>query len=149
MKCKIIKKKWRRRIQIWEIRDKKSIDSIDTKTVESAEFLDLGFSEIPRKPSTGRDQRCQKRKESKVERTKASTHSDRRAQREGTGKNDKNAQDNSFLKERFLLSKEKKTNLRVRDREKGERRQGMLKFRVRRKCVIYTCFKGRGRLCEL
>ncbi|KAJ6992977.1 hypothetical protein NC653_016181 [Populus alba x Populus x berolinensis] len=33
----------------------------------------------------GKDQRCQKRKESKAERTKASTHSDRRAQREGIG----------------------------------------------------------------
>ncbi|KAL9395170.1 hypothetical protein Peur_014455 [Populus x canadensis] len=32
------------------MRDKKSIDSIDTETVESAEFLDPGFSEIPRKP---------------------------------------------------------------------------------------------------
>jgi len=53
------------------------------------------------------------------------------------------------LKERFLLSKEKKTDLRVRDREQGERRLGMLKFRVRRKYVIYTCFRGRGRLCEL
>jgi|EndMetStandDraft_6_1072998.scaffolds.fasta_scaffold00156_11 hypothetical protein len=40
---------------------------------------------------SGEDQRCQKRKESKAERTKASTHSDRRAQREGTGKNEANA----------------------------------------------------------
>jgi hypothetical protein len=61
----------------------------------------------------------------------------------------KDIQDNRFLKERFLLSKEKKTDLRVRDREQGERRLGMLKFRVRRKYVIYTCFRGRGRLCEL
>jgi hypothetical protein len=34
----------------------------------------------------------------------------------------KDVQDNRFLKERFLLSKEKKTDLRVRDREQGERR---------------------------
>jgi len=61
----------------------------------------------------------------------------------------KDVHDNRFLKERFLLSKEKKTDLRVRDREQGERRLGMLKFRVRRKYVIYTCFRGRGRLCEL
>jgi hypothetical protein len=55
-----------------------------------------------------------------LERTKASTHSDRRAQQEGTCKNGKDAQDNKFLKERFLLSKEKKekkTDLKVRDRE--------------------------------
>jgi hypothetical protein len=96
----------------------------------------------------GRDQRCQKRKESKSERTKASTHSDRRAQQEGTCKNGKDAQDNKFLKERFLLSKEKKTNLKVRDREQGEGRLRMLKFRVRRKYGIYTCFRGRGRLRE-
>ncbi|KAL9340194.1 hypothetical protein Peur_066413 [Populus x canadensis] len=37
------------------MRDKKSIDSIDTETVESAEFLDLGFSEIPRKPFHARE----------------------------------------------------------------------------------------------
>ena len=90
-----------------------------------------------------------KGKQSKAERIKASTHSDMRAQQEGTSKNGKNAQDNRFLKERFLLSKEKTTNLRVRDREKGEGRLGMLKFRVGRKYVIYTCFRGRGRLCEL
>jgi hypothetical protein len=61
----------------------------------------------------------------------------------------KDAHDNRFLKERFLLSKEKKTDLRVRDREQGEGWLGMLKFRVRRKYVIYTCFRGRVRLCEL
>jgi hypothetical protein len=61
----------------------------------------------------------------------------------------KDAQYNRFLKERFLLSKEKKTNLRVRDREQGEGQLRMLKFRVRRKYVIYTCFRGRVRLCEL
>jgi hypothetical protein len=89
-----------------------------------------------------------KKKESKSERTKASTHSDRRAQQEGTCKNGKDAQDNKFLKETFLLSKEKKTDLKVRDREQGEGRLRMLKFRVRRKYGIYTCFRGRGRLCE-
>jgi len=94
----------------------------------------------------GRDQKCQKRKESKSKRTKASTHSNRRAQQERTSKNSKDAQDNRFLKERFLLSKEKKTDLRVRDREQGEGRLRMLKFRVRRKYGIYTCFRGRGRL---
>ena len=86
-----------------------------------------------------------------MERTKASTHSDRRAQQEGTCKNGKDAQDNKFLKERFLLSKEKKekkTDLKVRDREQGEGRLRMLKFRVRRKYGIYTCFRGRGRLRE-
>jgi hypothetical protein len=36
------------------MRDKKSIDSIDTETVESAEFLDHGFSKIPRKPFHGK-----------------------------------------------------------------------------------------------
>ena len=40
------------------MRDKKSIDSIDTETVESAEFLDLGFSEIPIKPFHGKQNRC-------------------------------------------------------------------------------------------
>jgi hypothetical protein len=40
------------------MRDKKSIDSIDTETVESAEFLDLGFSEIPRKPFHGKQNGC-------------------------------------------------------------------------------------------
>ena len=51
------------------MRDKKSIDSVDTKTVKSAEFLDLSFSNIPRKSSIGRDQRCQKKKkESKAKR---------------------------------------------------------------------------------
>ena len=84
---------------------------------------------------SGEDQRCQKRKESKAERTKASTHSDRRAQQEGTCKNGKDAQDNKFLKEIFLLSKEKKTDLKVRDREQGEGWLRMLKFRVRRKYV--------------
>ena len=41
------------------MRDKKSIDSIDTETVESAEFLDLGFSEIPRKPFHGKQTQVQ------------------------------------------------------------------------------------------
>jgi hypothetical protein len=40
------------------MRDKKSIDSIDTETVESAEFLDLGLSEIPRKPFHDKQNRC-------------------------------------------------------------------------------------------
>jgi hypothetical protein len=40
------------------MRDKKSIDSIDTDTVESAEFLDLGFSEIPRKLFHGKQNGC-------------------------------------------------------------------------------------------
>jgi len=52
------------------------------------------------------------------------------------------------LKERFLLSKKKKTDLKVRDREQGEGQLRMLKFKVRRKYGIYTCFKGRGRLRE-
>jgi len=39
------------------MRDKKNIDSIDTETVESAEFLDLGFSEIQRKPFHGKQNR--------------------------------------------------------------------------------------------
>jgi hypothetical protein len=41
------------------MRDKKSIDSIDTETVESAEFLDLGFSKIPRKPFHDKQNRCE------------------------------------------------------------------------------------------
>jgi hypothetical protein len=40
------------------MRDKKSIDSIDTETVENAEFLDLGFSEIQRKPFHGKQNWC-------------------------------------------------------------------------------------------
>jgi len=52
------------------------------------------------------------------------------------------------LKERFLLSKKKKTDLKVRDREQEEGQLKMLKFRVRRKYSIYTCFRGRGRLRE-
>jgi hypothetical protein len=42
------------------------------------------------------------------------------------------------LKERFLLSKEKKTDLRVKDREQGKGWLWMLKFRVLKKiCYLY------------
>ena len=75
-------------------------------------------------------QKKKKGKQSKAERIKASTHSDMRAQQEGTSKNGKNAQDNRFLKERFLLSKEKKTDLKGRDKKMGERRLGNGKVEI-------------------
>lgn len=47
--------------------------------------------QVLRDTQLGAEKTRDAKKERKAERTKASTHSDRRAQREGTGKNEANA----------------------------------------------------------
>ncbi|KAJ6922857.1 hypothetical protein NC652_016493 [Populus alba x Populus x berolinensis] len=110
------------------MRDRKNINSIDTETIESVEFLDLSFSEIPRKPSIHRERLELPKKKGKQSREDKSQHILR--QESPTRMN--------FGEDKFKS-----------ERQRRERRLGMLKFRVRRKYVIYTCFRGRGRLCEL
>jgi hypothetical protein len=58
LKCKIIKEHGGEEyiFERWETR--KTSIGCDTKTVESAEYLDLGFSEILRKPFHGKQNRC-------------------------------------------------------------------------------------------